>query len=117
MDPDGARMDIDPLSRGIMERAARTLQEGVELLFQGRDILPAGPGDCPLCRWFASLRETLSPQGLREEAPVPAAHRRFHLCLEGARSFREADPGRLAWFLAEAETSARETARDLPTLS
>ncbi len=110
-------MEIDPLCRGIMERAARRLQEGVGLLFQGRDTLPAGPGNCPLCRWFDYLRETLSPQSLRAEAPVPAAHRRYHLCLEEARSFREADPGRLLWFLAEAETAGRETVRHLPTLS
>ncbi len=109
-------MDNDPLCRGIMERAAVRLQGGVALFFQGRDALPAGPGDCPLCRWFAYLRETLALRSLLEEAPGPAAHRRFHLCLEEARSFREADPGRLVWFLAEAEMSARETARSLPPL-
>ena len=110
-------MDIDPLCRGIMERSAVRLQGGVALFFQGRDALPAGSGDCPLCRWFAYLRETLALRSLLEEAPGPAAHRRFHLCLEEARSSREADPGRLVWFLAEAEMSARETARALPTLS
>jgi hypothetical protein len=114
---DDADMTIDPLSRGLMERAAARLQEGVALFFRDGTALPAGPGDCPLCRWIAYLRETLSPSSLEEEAPVPAAHRRFHLSLEEARSFREADPGRLLWFLAEAETAGEETARSLPTLS
>ncbi|MGC8530170.1 MAG: hypothetical protein ACP5OP_08275, partial [Leptospirillia bacterium] len=82
-------MMIDRLSRGLMERLASRLQGTVPRSPPDNHALS---GDCPLCRWIASLRETVSSSGREENFPLPISHRHFHLALEEARSFGEGAP-------------------------
>ncbi len=105
-------MDIDPLSRSIMERSALRLKMMLPHYFRDDESLPVGPagsGDCPLCRWISYLGETIGVTSVGGDSPVRASHDLFHRSLEEARAFGETDPGRLVWLLKEAEAAGAQT--------
>ena len=110
-------MDIDLLSKAIMERSAHRLQRRLALFFQDDSSLPVGSGDCPLCRWITYFREIIGSQAVAMDSPVQSSHDLFHRSLEEARSFGKSDPGRLAWILTEAEAAGKDTALALHSLS
>jgi hypothetical protein len=110
-------VDIDPLSRSIMERSALRLQKNLNHFFLDGASLPVGFGDCPLCHWISYFGETLGSTSVAADSPVRSSHAVFHRSLEEARAFGESDPGRLVWILKEAEAAGQQTALALRSLS
>ncbi len=110
-------MDIDPLSRSIMERSASRLQKMLPHFFQDGASVLGGRKDCPLCHWINYFSETIGATSVARDSPVQSAHNRFHQSIEEARSFGKSDPGRLIWILKEAESAGQDTALALRALS
>jgi len=102
-------MEIESLGLRIIERSAKSLYERLPWILCDGANLPGDPERCPLCQWFDYLGETFGGTVLPKISPARTAHVRFHESLAGALSFGDSDPGRMLWFLGEAEAAGRET--------
>lgn len=102
-------MGIDPLCLRFVERSAKNLNQRLPGLLSDSGSLPESPGRCPLCRWFDYVGSMFGATVMPKISPARSAHLRFHESLEGALSFGNSDPGRMLWFLGEAEAAGRET--------